>query len=40
MVYTETQIAYTLNSIPGVTLPIPSTGSQMQEEFLDIYDIN
>ncbi len=41
MVYNQTLINYTLNSIPnGPTLPIPSSGSQTQEEFLDVYLIN
>lgn len=39
-VYTNTQINYQLNSIPGVTLPIPQNGSQSQEEFLDTYHLN
>jgi len=40
MVYTNTDITYELASIPGVTLPIPSSGSQSQEEFLDTYLVN
>ncbi|WP_298138228.1 hypothetical protein [Flavobacterium sp.] len=40
MVYTDTNITYELQSIPGVTLPIPSSGSQSQEEFLDTYLAN
>lgn len=39
MVYTNTSITYELQDIPGVTLPIPSSGSQIQEEFLDIYEV-
>ena len=40
MVYTNTVINYQLNSIPGVTLPIPSSGTQTQEEFLANYHLN
>lgn len=40
MVYTNTLINYQLNSIPGVTLPIPSSGTQTQEEFLSLYHLN
>jgi hypothetical protein len=41
MVYTNTLINYQLNSLPGgITLPIPSTGSQTQDEFLDVYDVS
>ncbi|MEC4005119.1 hypothetical protein OX283_010650 [Flavobacterium sp. SUN052] len=40
MVYANTLINYQLNSIPGVTLPIPSSGTQTQEEFLAVYHIN
>lgn len=40
MVYTDTNINYELESFPGITLPIPSTGSQSQEEFLDTYLLN
>jgi hypothetical protein len=40
MVYTDTNITYELESIPGVNLPIPSTGSQLQEEFLDTHVMN
>lgn len=40
MVYAKTITSYTLNSIPGITLPFPSSGSQMQEEFLKTYLIN
>ncbi|WP_395043306.1 hypothetical protein [Flavobacterium sp.] len=40
MVYTNTNITYTLQDIPGVTLPIPQSGNQTQEEFLDTYLAN
>jgi len=41
MVYTNTVINYRLNSLPGgATLPLPSTGNQTQEEFLESYDVN
>lgn len=40
LVYNKTLINYTLNTIPGVTLPIEQTGSQTQEEFLDTYQVN
>jgi hypothetical protein len=41
MVYTNTTINYRLNTLPaGVTLPLPSTGSQTQEEFLQSYDVS
>ncbi len=40
MFYTNTLINYQLNSIPGVTLPIPSSGSQTQSEFLSAYHLN
>ncbi len=40
MVYANTVINYQLNSIPGVTLPIPSSGTQTQEETLSVYHIN
>lgn len=40
MVYNLTDINYTLNSSLPVTLPIPQSGSQTQEEFLDAYSIN
>ena len=40
MVYNQTLINYALNSLPNVTLPIPQTGSQTQEEFLDVYQVN
>ena len=41
MVHTNTLINYQLNSLPGgITLPIPSTGSQTQDEFLDVYNVS
>lgn len=41
MVYSSSTISYSLASLPtGVTLPIPSSGSFAQEEFLDTYLIN
>ena len=40
MVYANTDINYTLSAVPGVTLPIPSTGSQNQKEFLDTFMTN
>ncbi len=40
MAYTNTHITYHLNSIPGVTLPIPSTGDQTQEEYLHTHVAN
>jgi hypothetical protein len=41
MVYTNTAINYQLNSLPGgATLPIPSSGSQTQDEYLDVYDVS
>jgi hypothetical protein len=41
MVYTNTAINYHLNAMPGgITLPIPSTGSQTQDEFLDVYNVS
>ena len=40
MVYTNTTINYNLNALPGgATLPIPSSGSQTQEEFLVNYNV-
>ena len=40
MVYTNTAIDYHLNALPGgATLPIPSTGSQTQDEYLDVYHV-
>ena len=35
MVFANTDINYALSSVPGVTLPLPSTGSQNQKEYLD-----
>ena len=40
MVYANTDITYTLSSVPGITLPIPSSGSQNQKEFLDTFLAN
>ena len=41
MVYTNTVINYRLNSLPnGITLPLPSSGNQTQEEFLETYDVS
>ncbi|WP_339834374.1 hypothetical protein [uncultured Flavobacterium sp.] len=41
MVYNLTNINYTLSTLPaGYQLPIPQTGSQTQEEFLDVYQVN
>lgn len=41
MVYNLTNINYVLNTLPaGFQLPIPQTGSQMQEEFLESYLLN
>ncbi|WP_300564575.1 hypothetical protein [Flavobacterium sp.] len=42
MVYANTTINYELQDLSsyGVTLPIPLTGSQLQEEFLDTYSID
>ena len=41
MIYTNTLINYQLNSLPaGFALPIPSSGSQSQDEFLDVYDVS
>lgn len=37
MVYTNTNITYNLQEIPGVTFPFPSSGSQNQQEFLDTF---
>ncbi len=34
MVYNKTVINYSLNQVPGVTLPFPQTGNQTTEEFL------
>ncbi len=41
MVHTNTAINYQLNTLPGgATLPIPSSGSQTQDEFLDVYNVS
>ena len=40
MVYANTDINYTLTTVPNLTLPIPSTGNQNQKEFLDTFQIN
>lgn len=42
MVYTNTTISYELQDLSqyNVTLPIPQSGSQMQEEFLDTYQVD
>ena len=40
MVYTKTFFNYQLNSIPNVTLPIPSTFNQTQEEIINSFTIN
>lgn len=41
MVYTNTVINYHLNALPGgITLPIPSNGSQTQDEFLHVYNVS
>ena len=41
MVYNLTNINYNLNTLPtGNPLTIPQSGSQTQEEFLDVYQIN
>jgi hypothetical protein len=41
MVHTNTLINYQLNALPnGITLPIPSTGSQSQDEYLDVYNVS
>jgi hypothetical protein len=40
-VYTNTTINYRLNALPaGITLPIPTTGNQTQEEFLQTYVVS
>jgi hypothetical protein len=40
-VYTNTTINYRLNALPtGITLPLPTTGNQTQEEFLQTYVVN
>lgn len=40
MIYSNTVLNYQLNNIPGVTLPIPASGTQTQEEFLKTYVAN
>jgi hypothetical protein len=41
LVYNKTVINYNLSQLPSqVQLPIPQSGSQTQEEFLDTYQIN
>lgn len=40
MFYANTLINYQLNSIPGVTLPIPSSQTATQQEFLSNYHVN
>lgn len=41
MVYNHTAINYTLSTLPpDFQIPIPQSGSQTQEEFLDIYQVN
>lgn len=41
MVYNLTAINYTLSTLPtGIQLPIPQSGSQTQEEFLGVYQVN
>lgn len=40
MIYSNTLFNYQLNSIPNITLPIPSSGNQTQEEFLSLYFVN
>jgi hypothetical protein len=41
MVYTNTNINYNLNALPaGINLPLPSNGSQTQEEFLQTYVVS
>jgi len=40
MIFSNTVINYQLNSIPGVTLPIPSTFNQTQEEYIKSFLIN
>ena len=40
MVYANTDVNYVLSSVPGLTLPIPASGSQNQKEFLDLFQIN
>lgn len=40
MVYNLTTITYSLNNNLPITLPIPQSGSQVQEEFLRVYEVN
>lgn len=41
MVYTNTTINYRLNSLPnGISLTLPTSGNQTQEEFLENYNVN
>lgn len=41
LVYNNTAITYTLNQLPpNFQFPIPQSGNQTQEEFLDIYQTN
>jgi len=41
LVYNNTSITYALNQLPtGFQFPIPQSGNQTQEEFLDIYQTN
>lgn len=40
MIYANTVLNYQLNTIPGVTLPIPASGNQTQEEFLKTFVAN
>lgn len=42
MVYTNTTISYQLQDLSqyNVTLPIPQSGSQIQDEFLDTYQVD
>ncbi|RTY93623.1 hypothetical protein [Flavobacterium sp. GT3R68] len=42
MIYATTTISYQLQDLSsyGVTLPIPTSGSQTQEEFLDTYQVD
>lgn len=42
MVYDNTTFSYQLQNLSqyGITLPIPQSGSQVQDEFLDTYHIN
>ena len=37
MVYTHTVLSYELEDLPGGSLPIPSSATELQEEFLDMY---